>query len=363
MPINKKIIQTIIDSELWWKTKEFEEELKKLDSFSWTKYPIVDAHIHIVDFNQKTLGLKKLLKYMDDSNIIAWVVFWLPVVKSWQENEVIRPSYYLDDDNPCYYYSNTDVIVAREYQKLSKSEQKRIFPLLCGFNPNDISSVEHIKQTFLSFPWVFYGIWEIFYRHDDLTHLTYWEVPRMNTLATKKLFEFISEYDLPLCIHNNITAPWISDYPKFLHEMEDVIREFPKAKVILSHAWASRRLRSPYYTKMISRLLREYPGLYVDLSWVVFDEIIAVNDTSMQEWVDMAEKFPNRIMIWSDVLWDEFEEIWVVNSRYNTFLDKLTPETRERICFKNALEIYSKSKNKVEKNKTRNYPKLSDFKK
>ncbi len=362
MNINKAIIENTIKKELDWDIELFEKELKNLEKLSWCKYPMIDSHIHIVDFNQKTTGLKNLLKYMDLSNIKAWIIFWMPVIKIWQENEKQRPDYYLDDDNPCYYYSNTDAIVAREYLSLDKKDRERFFPLLCWFNPMDINSVEHIIQTYKSFPWVFYGIWEVFYRHDDLTHMIYWEVPRMNTSATKKLFEFITEYDLPLCIHNNITAPGISDYPKFLHEMEEIIREFPKARVVLSHCWASRRLRAPYYTKMISRLLTEYPGLYVDFSWVIFDEIIAVNDVSMQDWVEMTEKFSDRIMIWSDVLWDAFEEIWVINSRFNAFLDKLTPETREKICTENALSIYGKSKNKFEKNKKRIYPKLKDLK-
>ncbi len=363
MDINKRIIKKTIELKLNWDIKAFETELEKLDKLKWCKYEIIDAHIHIVDFLGKTKWLKKLLECMDKSNIKAWVIFWMPVIKSWNENEKHRPNYYLDDDNKCYYYSNTDAIVAKEYLSLSKKEQERFFPLLCWFNPSDINSVEHIINTYNTFPWVFYWVWEVFYRHDDLTHLTYGEPPRMNTEATRRLLEFITKYDLPLCIHNNITAPWISDYPKFLHEMEEVIREFPKARVVLSHCWASRRLRAPYYTKMISRLLREYPGLYVDFSWVVFDEIIAINDTSMQDWVELSEKFSDRIMIWSDVLWDAFEEIWVINSRFNSFLDRLSSKTREKICIKNALEVYSKSKNKVERNKTKIYPKLSDFKK
>jgi len=222
----------------------------------------------------------------------------------------------------------------------------------------NINSVEHIINTFNIFPWVFYWIWEFFYRHDDLTHMTYWEVPRMNTLARRKLFEFITKYDLPICIHNNITAPWISDYPKFLYEMEEIIREFPKARVVLAHCWAIRRLRASYYTKMISSLLREYTWLYVDFSWVVFDEIIALNDTSMQDWIKMSEKFSDRIMIWSDILWDAFEQIWIINSKFNYFLDKLTPENRQKICVDNALNLYSRSKNNFEKNKSRIYPKL-----
>lgn len=363
MKINKTIIENTIKEELWWDIELFEKELTKLDKLTGCKYPMIDAHIHIVDFNQKTSWLKNLLKYMDKSNITAWVIFGMPVIKIWQENERQRPGYYLDDDNPCYYYSNTDAIVAKEYLSLNIQERKRFFPLLCWFNPMDINSVEHIIGTYETFPWVFYWVGEVFYRHDDLTHMTYGEPPRMNTLATKKLFKFITKYDLPLCIHNNITAPGISDYPKFLYEMETIIREFPKARVVLAHCWASRRLRAPYYTKMISRLLSEYPWLYVDFSWVIFDEIIAVSEVSMQDWVDMSEEFSDRIMIWSDVLWDAFEQIGIINARFNSFLNKLTPETRAKICIQNALNVYSKSKNKVEKNKMRIYPKLEDFKK
>jgi hypothetical protein len=93
---------------------------------------------------------------MDKSNILASVIFGLPVVKIRDENERERPGYYLDDDNGCYYYSNTDVIVANEYLSLSKKDRKRFFPLLCGFNALDVNAVKHIEATFKAFPGVFY---------------------------------------------------------------------------------------------------------------------------------------------------------------------------------------------------------------
>lgn len=356
--INKELIEKTIQKELDWDINSFEIETEKINKLSWCKYEMIDSHIHIVDFNQKTKWLKNLIKYMDKSNIKAWVIFGMPIIKIWQENEKIKPNYYLDDDNPCYYYSNTDAIVAKEYLSLSKKDKKRFFPLMCWFNPNDINSVDHIIQTFNTFPWIFCGIWEVFYRHDDLTHMIYWEPPRMNTIATKKLFEFLTKYDLPIIIHNNITTPWISDFPKFLHEIEEVVREYPKTKVVLAHCWASRRLQSPYYIKMISRLLSEYDELYVDFSWVIFEEIIAINDVSLQEWVKLSEKFSNKIMIWSDILWDNFEEIWLINSKFNIFLDKLTPQTREKICLTNAINLFSKTRNRIEKNKIRTYEKI-----
>lgn len=360
--VYKKILRYVIENELKGNIHLFQKELENINILKGCKYPIIDAHVHMVDFNQKTMGLKTLLKYMDASNIVGCVIFWIPVIKMWQENERQRPNYYLDDDNPCYYYGNTDVIVAKEYLSLTKEEQKRFFPLLCGFNPMDMNSIEHIITMYQAFPWVFCGIGEVFYRHDDLTHMTYGDPPRMNTKATRKLFEFIIEYDLPLCIHNNITAPGISDYPKFLYEMEEVLRQYPKAKVVFAHCGASRRLRAPYYTHMIQRLLTEYPNLYVDFSWVIYDEFIAISCTSLDMWVELTEQFYDRVMIGSDVLWNQFHQIGIVNHKYNIFLDKLTPKTREHVCIKNALRIYGTGKNRFEKNKKRKYPSLQEVK-
>jgi predicted TIM-barrel fold metal-dependent hydrolase len=59
--------------------------------------------------------------------------------------------------------------------------------------------------------------------------------PRMNTKATEKLLEFSSMYDIPVLFHNNITSPQIKHYPKFLYEMESVIKKYPRAKIIWAH--------------------------------------------------------------------------------------------------------------------------------
>lgn len=340
----------------------FLEKLDNLEKSKWPKYNIVDAHVHIVDFLGNTEWLKKLLYYMNKANIDKAVIFGTPVKKIWSENERERPEYYLDDDNECYYDSSTDLIVAEEYKSLSKTEKERFFPLMCWFNPMDIDAVNYIERTFKYNPWVFCGIWEILYRHDDLTFQTQWEAPRMNTKATSKILEFASKYDLPVMVHNNITSPWVSDYPKYLHEMESMLMEYPKAKIVFAHCWASRRLNAPYYAKMIDRLLSEYPGLYVDYSWVVFDDIISINDVSMQDWIELTEKFSDRVMIWSDILWNWFYKIWITNSRFNKFLDALSPATREKVCKSNAINLYTNARNRVENWMKIKYPSLSDIK-
>lgn len=359
----KAIIENKIDSELskLWQISEFTKKTHDLEKLKGCKYEMIDAHIHIIDFLQETEGLKKLLYYMDKTNIKKWVIFGMPVKKTWRENEKNAPEYYLDDDNECYYYSFTDGIVAEEYNKLDDNEKDRFYPMVCGFNPMDIYAIEHIKNMFKFYPGVFCGIGEILLRHDDLTFLTQWEPSRMNSKAMFPILEFACEYDLPVLVHNNISAPGVSDYPKYLHELETMLREFPKTKIIFAHLWASRRVYAPYYKQMIKRLLEEYPSLYLDYSWSVFEDIIAKNDETFEEWVELSEKFSHRILIWSDILWKDFHKIGFINYKFNKLLVRLSPEARENITIKNAEFLFSKKKNRVENGMKRKYPTLEDI--
>ncbi len=126
--------------------------LHRLDALHPLEYPLVDCHVHAVNFLQETKGLASLLASMDRANISKAVVFGLPVTKMWQSGEREAPEYYLDDDAPCYYYSYTDAIIAEEYLRLPPEGQARIFPLMCGFDPMDRYSMRHIERMYQQYP-------------------------------------------------------------------------------------------------------------------------------------------------------------------------------------------------------------------
>lgn len=306
------------------------------------KYSLIDTHVHYTDFTWNSNGLNELIHYMNKNNIAKSVVFWLPVKKIWNENEKFKPNYYLDDDSACHYDWTQDFKLAVDYINLNKMDQDRIMPLLCSFNPMDWNSIDYIKYMLNSFPWVFAWIWEVFYRHDDLTFQTVWETPRMNNRFTNDILELCSLYNLPFLVHNNITSRWNNTYPKFLDEFESMVREYPKTKIILAHAWISRGVKIHWYIKILKRLLTEYSNLYLDLSWVIFDDVIAFNDETIQEWCDFIEIFNKRFIIWSDILGDEFFKIWEINAKYNEFLSLLSEKTLLNITYNNSESIYNK---------------------
>ena len=267
----------------------------------------------------------------------------MPVTKQWSEYEREAPEYYLDDDSECYYYSTTDTIVAEEYKKLSLENQARIYPLICGFNPADKHAINHIKRMYDLYPGVWSGIGEILLRHDDLTLLTNGDIPRINSKTLYPIFEFADAYNLPVSIHNNISTTWIADRPKYLHELEEILREFPRMKMIFCHCGISRRVYAPFYKKMIERLLLQYPGLHIDYSWIIFDEIICKDGLPDPKWIELTEQFSTRILIGSDVI-GNFHKMGVINHRYDVFLECLSEETRQNICVNNAERLFSDTK-------------------
>jgi len=298
----------------------------------------VDMHIHLVDFLQQTEGLPALLAEMGKTNVERAVIFGNPIKKKWLSSEPHRPAYYLDDDAVCYYYSATDEIVASEYLKLSPEEAHQFAPTLCGFNPTDLCAIEYVDQMYSKYPF-WKGIGELFLRHDDLTALTVSEPARVTHPALRDIFAFCSEKNIPVCLHQNSTSVTHLHQFEYLHEMEQVLRDFPQTTFVWAHCGASTRVTGKNYAGMIDGMLHSWKNLYVDFSWVVFDDIITKNYRPKAAWLKLTEKYPDRIMIGSD-LCGHFDVFGPTMARYNTFLESLPARTADMVARENANRLW-----------------------
>ncbi len=303
--------------------------------------PVIDMHMHIVDFLQKTDGLSALLKQMDAANIDKSVIFGLPVKKKWESFEPHPPFYYLDDNAPCYYYGLTDEVVAEQYLALSKQDQKRFAPMICGFNPTDCLAIDHLEYIYNKYP-IWKGVGELLLRHDDLTNLTMEEVARINHKALEPIFQFCIDRQLPLMIHQNVTSVGIHDHFEYLHELRHVLTGFPKLNLVWAHCGISRRIGGKDYFKVTDALLNEFSNLKVDIAWVVFDDVICDpdnNDLPKAEWVQLIEENPNRFMVGSD-LCGHFDSLGKTIARYNKLFSMLSPTTVAAIAHGNAQQLW-----------------------
>jgi len=306
-----------------------------------SRYPLIDAHLHVVNFVQETPGAEALIRAMDRANVGRAVIFGLPVAKMWDEHDREPPDYYLANDSRCYYYGGTDTLVAEMVQSLPEESRGRLYPLLCGFNPTDGFAIRDVRRTFEAYPDVWAGIGELLLRHDDLTALTQGDVARANHRALWPVYEFATERDLPVLLHQNVTSVSKSDHPVYLYELEEALRDFPRTRFILAHCGISRRVNVPFYHQMVRRLLEQYPRLVVDYSWIIFDEIICPAGVPREEWLELTEQHSERICLGSDLV-TRFERLGPELQRYDPFLDQLTETARANVCWKTAERVYGR---------------------
>ncbi len=312
-----------------------------------SKYRLIDAHLHVVNFVQDTPGGEALIDYLDRANVGRAVIFGLPVTKVWAEYEREHPDYYLSDDARCYYYACSDVIVAEMVRALPPEQQGRLYPLVCGFNPTDRYALRHVERMYALYPDLWSGIGEVLLRHDDLTALTFGEPARANHRALWPVYEFAAAHDLPVLLHQNVTSVSRSDHPVYLWEIEEAVRDFPQARFIFAHCGMSRRVNVPFYHQMVERLLDQYPNLYVDYSWIIFDVVICPNGQPSPEWLALTERYSERICLGSDLV-TRFERLGPELQRYDAFLDQLSETARANLCWQTAERIYGGNKGRVQ---------------
>ena len=305
------------------------------------RYRMADCHLHLVDFLQRTDGAKAALAAMDKCGVEEAIVNGMPLVKEWPNSERMRPEYYLEDDSRCYWYSATDVLVAREIQSLPADQQRRFHPTICGFNGADRNALDHVKRMIDWYPGFWQGIGEVMTRHDDLTALTYGEPARADNLALSAVFTFAGDHDLPVFLHSNVGSVWKHE-PIYLDEVETAVRDHPKTRFVWCHAGISRRIVIPTLTQDLAKMLAKYPNLHVDVSWVVYETYLDKEGKADPEWTKLIEAYPDRFIIGSDKV-GHFADYPHEILKYYDFLDTLQPATAAKLARENLLSILPKA--------------------
>lgn len=186
-------------------------------------------------------------------------------------------------------------------------------------------------------------------RHDDLTALTYGEAPHINSQTFKDNFDLAAEYDLPVLVHHNITGQNVDDV-LYLDELKEALEYNRDCNIIWAHMGISRRVEIKNLVEIVDDLLKNNENLYTDISWVVYDYYFLgdfpdrfSSSDSLDEWVELINKYPDRILIGTDKVghWETYpQEIF----KYYKLLDRLDPDVAKKICRDNALSLIKKNR-------------------
>lgn len=311
---------------------------------SGARYDVADNHLHYLDFLQNTDGFSSLVAAMDASGVSQAVIFGMAMAKQYDENADAPPSYYLSNDSRCYYYSATDYLLLEDLAAQPADVRSRFFPFVCGVNPNDRFAVDHIKRVVERYPNTVAGIGELMSRHDDLTALTYGEPPHLDHPAFLEIFDYAAEQGFPVLVHHNITASNTTDI-LYLNELETALAHNRACRIIWAHIGISRRVEVPHLAAIADALLAQNDNLWIDISWIVYNYYFLEENPdgfddgdTLDDWAALMEKWPDRFMIGTDKVghWDTYPDEVM---KYYALLDKLSPETSQKICRDNILGL------------------------
>lgn len=312
------------------------------------RYDIIDSHLHFLDFTQDSDGFPSLVRAMDAAGVSESVVFGMPMAKKWDYLMKERPAYYLSNDSRCYYYSGTDHILANELLSAPEEIRKRFHPFCCGFDCTDKYAATQIERLLKMYPGFWCGIGELMSRHDDLTALTYGEGIHMDSPAFRMIYDLAADHGLPVLVHHNI-SPQNAIKPLYEEELIRALEHNRKCRIIWAHVGVSRRIELEELLIIAGQLLHDHPNLYVDISWIFFENYIRGEmmhgnyepEIFAEMWAALIEKYSDRFMIGSDKVghWETYpDEI----GKYYMLLDKLSPETAKKLCRENALSLIRK---------------------
>jgi len=321
---------------------------KSEDTKHEQRHNIIDTHLHIFDFMHKTEGIKTALQLMDQFGVPKACALSMSHHKKWRSTRRRAVQYYGEDTASCYVYAYTDQLLMDEILTLDAESQKRFAPFICGFDPTDMSALDHVKRMHEKYPNKWAGIGEIFFRHDDLTNLSMGrdeEIPRPDHPAMCKIYEYCMENKLAVLMHHNLYASGSTELrADWVHQFETVLEQFPDLTLVLCHTGISRLCWDKNgHHEYVDRVLSKFPSLMMDISWVVYECVICDQDDEPKpEWLEVFEKHKTRFLIGSDQVGKFSGSLRLAQKikKYSVLLNRLSDDAAACIAQANAERLF-----------------------
>jgi hypothetical protein len=213
------------------------------------EYEFNDSHFHLTNYVQHGPTVAEFLRNCMGKRTGRIALFGIPLQQTWSHENSgdFAPTYYLQSDEPLYYYSFTDAVIATAYLGLPKRDRARFDPMITGFNPADMYGVEHIRRVLETFPGVFSGIGEFTVHKEFVSSKVAGEVASLTNPALDRILAFAGEVGLVALIHNDIDVPFAKEgaAPVYLEQMKDLLRRHPETTIIWAHTGLGRVIHPP----------------------------------------------------------------------------------------------------------------------
>jgi hypothetical protein len=277
-----------------------------------------DSHFHLTNYIQQGPGASRYLEIMGDA-VGRSTLFGIPLQQTWsyENSGDFAPTYYLQSDAPLYYYSFTDAYIAMQYRSLTPEQQKRLDPMITGFNPADMYAADHIRRVLETFPGVFTGIGEFTIHKEFVSSKVAGDTASLTDPALDRVLDFAGETGLVVILHCDIDMPFakVNQEPVYLSQMKSLLRRHPKTTIIWAHtglgrvvhpvqsqATASQLATNPNHLQIVTAMLED-PTLrhvYFDISWDEVAKYAVSSPQAKQATAAAFERFSDRFLFGTD---------------------------------------------------------------
>jgi hypothetical protein len=308
------------------------------------EYLFNDSHFHLTNYVQQGTDIRDYMKIMGNK-VGRSTLFGIPLQQTWSHENSgdFAPTYYLQTDAPLYYYSFTDAHIAMAYRSLKPAEQRRLDPMITGFNPADMYAADHIRRVLLTFPGVFTGIGEFTIHKEFVSGKVAGDTASLTDPALDRIMEFAAEAGLVVILHCDIDMPFakVNQEPVYLRQAVELLKRHPKTTIIWAHMGLGRVVhpvqtqadaemggRNPNHLEIVSKLLADpaLKHLYFDISWDEVAKYAIRSPETQQATAELLERYPDRFLFGTDNVApaDQAAQLRVFNL-WDGIFAKLTP--------------------------------------
>jgi hypothetical protein len=317
-------------------------------------YLFHDSHFHLTNYIQEGLTARYYLDSIMGDKVGRSTLFGIPLQQQWSYRVTAEsaPTYYLESDAPLYYYSFTDAYIAMQYRSLAPEQQKRLDPMITGFNPTDMYAADHIRRVLLTFPGVFTGIGEFSIHKEFVSSKVSGDVASLTDPALDRILEFCAEAGLLVILHNDIDNPFPKPgAPNYLDGVKDLVRRHPNTTIIWAHLGVGRVVHPlKDQVNAIEAMLQDptLKNLYFDISWDETAKYIVATDTTIARSIRVLEAYPDRFLMGTDNVAPATQEKHLkVYHMYEPIWTRLTPATSQAVRFGNYERLFDAARAKV----------------
>lgn len=126
--------------------------------------------------------------------------------------------------------------------------------------------------------------------------------------------------------------------------MADALTNHPGTRIVWPHAGLSRYMEEidrRAYTAMLRRMLQKHDNLWLDLSWIVYEDYVLAPSTGLSVkpcWLQLVRDYPDRFMIGADSI--GHMKTYAMNIRkYYPLLAALPEDAAQKVAKGNFLSI------------------------